>query len=215
MSEDFKYVIIDGQDKTGKTTISKRLQKKYGLKIARFPSAKNKALFQEILDGTINSQLVALHMFSADILAEMEKMKRKGGKYVFDRSFISTLAYQSGYIAEKYFDGNIHSAIDYIFRGFFPNYKIDPEPSFIFILTVNSLEYQKRLEEYHKKMGTPIEVYEKVEFQRTLFDKFVKIYRYLTFWYSDSKIMFIDTSDKSIDTVYEIIENTLKEEKFI
>lgn len=208
-----KYIIIDGQDKTGKTSVAKKLQKDFDAKVVRFPSKKS--LFEEVLSGNVKNQLVSLHLFSADILGKIEALEKEGGKYIFDRSFISTMAYQSQDIADRYFDGNLLKAFDYVFGSYFPDYKIRPEPEFIFILTVSKEEYMNRLMEWARKTNkNNLEVFERVEFQEELIDKFVKIYKYLSFWFDDKRIMLIDTSNKSINEVYEVIKGVLESINF-
>lgn len=91
-----RYVIIDGIDGTGKTTISRMLEKELGLKYVHFPT--DKSWFKDI--PKMNPSDIVMS-FVEDFHRTADKIFKDSTDYVFDRSFVSSMLYQSEGLSEE------------------------------------------------------------------------------------------------------------------
>lgn len=81
-------VIFDGMDKTGKTTISREVARRFGFEYVKFP--RNRELAEQIVrEGDVDKMV---EFFIDDYVSFVNLIS--DGDYVFDRSYVSTMLYQ-------------------------------------------------------------------------------------------------------------------------
>ncbi|MFZ5352582.1 MAG: hypothetical protein ACOZCL_07655 [Bacillota bacterium] len=130
-----KLVIIEGLDKTGKTTYTRNMFN--GFTKIRMPGGSDysQELRRHFLEGKIPKPEM-IHLIYGEHMAILERLEREPNKnYVLDRSFISFLAYQKDCLKEY---------------GFYEIYKDLLEKKFarlLMLYDVKILYFHKRLVE--------------------------------------------------------------------
>ncbi|HIQ50438.1 MAG TPA: dTMP kinase [Nautiliaceae bacterium] len=199
------YVVFEGIDGSGKTTIINELSKDKDLKkhkiiIKKEPFDKNflESCFKKIRSWDEKNKAICLSLaFAYDRVFLEKKFEKYYNKYLVlsDRSFVSSLAYQSIYIE-----------LDWIFciNKFFR------KPDLLIYLDVNVENALKRIKERSEK---GIDYFEKKEFLEKLKKSYEKILDFLK--NKDYKIFKVN-ANKELDfvkkEVKKIIIKNLKEQ---
>ena len=194
-------VILDGMDKCGKTTISMEVSKRLQFEYVRFPFRRE--IFAEVYKGEVEPY-EAMLLFAYDYNSVLKRLDKKKN-YVFDRSFISALLYQGTQFSERY-GLTFREAVKEILNIYRPWYSEWVVPDLVFLLKVSP-------EEFLRRMDMPTDVFEKVEFQRELYHRVDVLYDILVndTSFSGSEVVLIDTTDKTLDEVKNIIMEKIKE----
>jgi len=176
------YVVLEGIDGTGKTTIGRRLCDEYGFYFTSEPTPWLKSVLSgfgvredggEKEDGHLSSHergFFEALMFAADRVLHMHRIKGvldEGQGVVSDRSYYSTMAYQ-GTRMEDFF-GSLDSALEWIEKTHTP---FILEPDLVVVLDVDPEIGMERIKNSRQTLATR---FEHVEFLSRVREAFLRL----------------------------------------
>ncbi|WP_457611894.1 dTMP kinase [Methanocaldococcus sp.] len=170
------FIVFEGIDGSGKTTISKLLAKEINAYWTCEPTDGKIGLLirEKLRDKDVDDIALSL-LFAADRMEHVKKIKEilKDKSVVCDRYLYSSIAYQSS------------SGVDESFLWEINRYALKPDV--VVLLTVDIDEAMKRVE------GK--DIFEKKEFLKKVQDKYLELAKKFNF-------IVIDTTKKSIEKVF-------------
>ncbi len=187
------YVVFEGIDGSGKSTICSRIEKKLrekGYKVLCVSEPSDSKIGQllknEMKDITLNQESIAL-LYAADSYDIQKKITKEYDFILSDRCYYSTVAYQMMFVNEEWLF-SIHSFLK--------------NPDIVFYLDVPVCEALNRIEGREKDK----EVFEDEKILKCVKNNYDKIMKEE----KNNKIICIETSECSVNQVEEQVFNEFK-----
>lgn len=186
-----KYIVLEGPDGVGKSTLAEKLCEQLthmGLNCVTVqePSTGETGMrIRELLKSGSTNEAELYEMFLKDRKEQEGYIKEQlcaGLTVISDRSFLSTLAYQTCYTAHQILT-------DFLSH---PEYRVSVVPDLAFILTCDHKELKKRL----RGRGKAKDKYEKSKKLKAVVENYQAISNLLLPW-----IACVDTTGCSMETV--------------
>lgn len=186
-----KYIVLEGPDGVGKSTLAAKLCEQLthmGLncvKVQEPSTGKTGMRIRELLKSGSTNEAELYEMFLKDHKEQEGYIKEQlcaGLTVISDRSFLSTLAYQTCYTVYQ-------MLTDFLSN---PEYRVSVVPDLAFILSCDHKELKKRL----KGRGKAKDKYEKSKKLKAVVENYQVISNFLLPW-----IVCVDTTGCSMETV--------------
>lgn len=186
-----KYIVLEGPDGVGKSTVVEKLCEQLtnmgvSCVTVQEPSTGETGMrIRELLKSGSTNEAELYEMFLKDRKEQEGYIKEQlcaGMTVISDRSFLSTLAYQTCY--------TVHQMLtDFLSH---PEYRVSVVPDLAFILTCDHKELKKRL----KERGKAKDRYEKSKKLKEVAENYQMICGLYLPW-----VISVDTTGSSIETV--------------
>lgn len=203
-----RYIVIDGIDSCGKTTLIERLKKEHPDWIfVREPGdmlfSTNQSIRKLLLHGEDLSDLAEAYLFAADrsiLLEYVDSQIKEGKTVVSDRSFISSLAYQSQ--KSLTFNQILRINREAILKCI---------PTQVFILDIDIETYKKRSEDKLKDRieEKDLDYFERVLMTYRLMKKMLDEHSYHVL---SDRISYLDAT-QNVQTIYDHLLETINQEE--
>lgn len=186
-----KYIVLEGPDGVGKSSVAEMLCEeltRMGVNCVKVqePSTGETGLhLRELLKSGSADEIKLYEMFLEDRKEQEGYIKEQlcaGLTVISDRSFLSTLAYQTCYTVQ-------HMLMDFLSH---PEYRVSIVPDLVFILTCDHKVLKERL----KGRGKAKDKYEKSKKLKAVAENYRMISGLLLPW-----VVTVDTTGCSMETV--------------
>lgn len=168
MSRNGLFIVLEGIDGSGKTTLAKALSaelEKRGMATVITSEPTGGAIGSLLRKEEIDDQKAETLLFIADRAchtSEIGSLLEKSTTVICDRYYASTLAYQSASLSGPSFDYGLLETM---------NAAVTREPDMTFLLDIDPEESGNRV----TSRGDHISKFERLEFQRRVRDNYLKI----------------------------------------
>lgn len=186
-----KYIVFEGPDGVGKSTLAAKLCEQLThmgvtcVTVQEPSTGETGTRIRELLKSGSTNEAELYEMFLKDRKKQEGYIKEQlcaGLTVISDRSFLSTLAYQTSYTMHKILT-------DFLSH---PEYRVSVVPDLAFILTCDHKELKKRL----KGRGKAKDKYEKSGKLKAVAENYQMIGGLLLPW-----VVTVDTTGSSVETV--------------
>lgn len=186
-----KYIVLEGPDGVGKSTLAAKLCEQLTsmgvncVKVQEPSTSETGMRIRELLKSGCTNEAELYEMFLKDRKEQEGYIKEQlyaGLTVISDRSFLSTLAYQTCYTVYQ-------MLTDFLSN---PEYRVSVVPDLAFILSCDHKELKKRL----KGRGKAKDRYEKSKKLKAVVENYRVISNFLLPW-----IVCVDTTGCSMETV--------------
>lgn len=186
-----KYIVLEGPDGVGKSTLAAKLCEQLThmgvtcVTVQEPSTGETGMRIRELLKSGSNNEAELYEMFLKDRKEQEGYIKEQlcaGLTVISDRSFLSTLAYQTCYTMYQILT-------DFLSH---PEYSVSVVPDLAFILTCDHKELKKRL----KGRGKAKDMYEKSKKLKAVAENYQMISSLLLPW-----VVTVNTTGSSVETV--------------